>query len=66
MDRNQLDIKVKAAKYIDKNNSISQEFYFAHSETKVKINNLYNGQWTRTGSQLWRLGCEELGKLETT
>jgi hypothetical protein len=64
MDGNQLDIKVKAAKYIDKNNSIAQEFYFAHPETKVKINNIYNGHWT--GSQLWRLGSQELGKLEST
>ena len=64
MDGNQLDIKVKAAKYIDKNNSILQEFYFAHPETKVKLNNIYNGHWT--GSQLWRLGCEELVKLEGT
>jgi hypothetical protein len=64
MDGNQLDIKVKAAKYIDKNNSIIQEFYFANPETKVKLNNIYNGHWTV--SQLWRLGCEELVKLEGT
>jgi hypothetical protein len=55
MDENQLDIKVKAAKYNDKRNSIAQEFHFAHPETKVKINNIYNGHWT--GSKLWRLGC---------
>ena len=64
MDGNQLDIKVKTAKFIDKNNSIIQEFYFAHPETKVKINYIYNGHWT--GSQLWRLGCQEQMKLEST
>ena len=34
LDGNQLDIKIKAAKYIDKNNSINQELYFAHPSTK--------------------------------
>ena len=63
-DGNQLDIKVKAAKYIDKNNSIQQEFYFAHPESKVKLNNIYNGHWT--GSQLWKLGSKELQKIEGT
>ena len=64
MDGNQLDVKVKAANYIDKNNSLCQEFYFAHPESKVKINNIYNGHWT--GSQLWRFGSRELQKLEGT
>ena len=64
MDGNQLDIKVKSARYIDKNNYIIQDFYFAHPETKVKLNSIYNGHWT--GSQLWRFGCDQLGKLEST
>ena len=64
MDGNQLDIKIKAASYIDKNNSILQEFYFAHPESKVKLNNIYNGHWT--GSQLWKFGSKELDKLEGT
>ena len=64
MDGNQLDVKVKAANYIDKNNSLCQEFYFAHPESKVKVNNIYNGHWT--GSQLWRFGSRELQKLEGT
>ena len=64
MDGNQLDVKVKTAKYIEKNNSICQEFYFAHPQTKVKVNNIYNGHWT--GSQLWRFGCKQLDKLEAT
>ena len=64
MDGSQLDIKVKSAKYIDKNNSICQEFYFAHPQTKVKLNNIYNGHFT--GSQLWKLGSKELDKFEST
>ena len=64
MDGNQLDIKVKSARYIDKNNSILQDFYYAHPETKVKLNNIYNGHWT--GSQLWSFGCDQLRKLEST
>ena len=64
LDGNQLDIKIKAAKYIDKNNSINQEFYFAHTSTKLKVNNIYNTHFT--GSQLWNLGCRELEKLHST
>ena len=47
-----------------KNNSDLQEFYFAHPESKVKLNNIYNGHWT--GSQLWKFGSKELDKLEGT
>ena len=64
MDGGQLDIKIKRAKYIDKNNSLQQEFYFAHPETKVKVNNIYNSHFT--GSQLWKFGSNELGKFEAT
>ena len=64
MDGNQLDVKVKAAKFIDKNNSICQELYFAHPEFKVRTNNIYNGHWT--GSQLWKFGSKEVEKLEST
>ena len=64
MNGNQLDIKVKTAKYIDKNNSICQEFYFAHPKSKVAINNIYNGHYT--GSPLWKLGTKELDKLYST
>ena len=53
-DRNQLDVKIKSSKYIDKNNSLLQEFYFAHPETKVKVNNIHNNHFT--GSQLWKFG----------
>ena len=63
-DGTQADIKMKAAKFIDKNNNICQEFYFAHPVSKVKVNNIYNGHWT--GSQLWKFGSRELEKLEGT
>ena len=64
MDGCQLDIKIKAAKYIEKNNTLNQEFYFAHPRTKIQVNNVYNTHFT--GSQLWNLGCREMEKLEST
>ena len=64
MDGNQLDVRIKTAKYIDKNNSICQEFSFAHPRTKVRVNNIYNSHYT--GSQLWKFGTKDLGKLEST
>ena len=64
MDGNQLDIKIKAAKYVDKANSLNQEFYFAHPCTKALVNDIYNGHFT--GSQLWNLGSREMEKLEAT
>jgi hypothetical protein len=63
-DRNQLDAKVKTSRYIDKNNSLMQEFYFAKPETKVQVNKIYNSHFT--GSQLWDLGSREVEKLEST
>ena len=36
-----------------------------HPQTKVTINNIYNnGHFT--GSQLWKIGSKEYGKVETT
>ena len=64
MNGNQLDIKIKRAKYIDKNNSLLQEFHFAHPQTKVKVNNIFNNHFT--GSQLWKFGSNELEKFEST
>ena len=54
--------RIKSAKYIEKNNSLCQEFYFAHPKTKV-LNDIYNGHYT--GSQLWKLGSKEIEKLES-
>ena len=36
MDGCQMDIKTKAARFIDKCNSLDQEFHFAHPETRIK------------------------------
>ena len=41
MDGSQMDIRIKSAKYIEKNNSLCQEFYFAHPKTKGVLNNIY-------------------------
>ena len=54
----ELDIRVKKAKYIDKNNTLNQEFYFAHPSTKIKVNDIYNTHFT--GSQLLDFGCREM------
>ena len=59
-----MDMKIKTAKYIDKNNSICQEFYFASPQTKVKLNSIYNSHFT--GCQLWKLGSKEIVKMEST
>ena len=64
MEGNQYDMKVKSARYVDKCNSLSQEFHFCYPLTKVHINNIYNSHFT--GSQLWGLGSKEMGKLEST
>ena len=64
LDGNQLDMKIKTAKYIDKNNSICQEFYFASPQTKVKLNSIYNSHFA--GCQLWKLGSKEIVKMEST
>ena len=63
-DKTELDIKVKISKYIEKNNSIMQEFYFARPETKAIVNKIYNSHFT--GSQLWDFGSSEFGKLIST
>ena len=59
-----LDMTMKRAQYIGKNNEISQEFYFAHCETKFKINRIYNSHFT--GSPLWDLFCNEAKKVENS
>ena len=64
MDGNYLDMKVKRASYIYKNNSLVQEFHFAHPLTKVQLNNIYNTHFT--GSQLWKIGSREYEKFEAT
>lgn len=40
------DIKEKRAAYINKNNEICQEFYFAHPRTKFEINQIWNSHFS--------------------
>ena len=61
LDGNQLDMRVKTARYVDKHNTISQEFYFVHPKSKIMLNNIYNGHFT--GSQLWKLHSKEYDKV---
>ena len=43
-------MKVKRAKYINRNNNLMQEFHFAHPVTKFTVNKIYNTDFT--GSNL--------------
>ena len=61
MDGYQMDTKVKLAKYVDRCNSLNQEFHYAHPFTMIKLNSIYNSH--HTGSQLWDLGSREVEKL---
>ena len=62
IDGCQLDMKVKNARYVDKNNSLRQELYFAHQQSMFNINSIYNSHYT--GSQLWLLDSKEMEKME--
>ena len=64
MDGNQLDIRVKTAKFVDKSNTICQEFHFAHPKVKSRVNRIYNGHYT--GSELWKMGSKEYDKVLST
>ena len=64
MEGNQFDISVKSTMYINKCNSLSQEYYLTHPITKVHINTTYNSHFT--GSQLWDINSKEMEKLEST
>ena len=59
-----MEIKVKAVKLIDRYNLICQEFYFAHSNTKFFLNNLYDNHFR--GPQLWKIDSKEFEKLMGT
>ena len=56
------DLMEKRAIYINKVNELTQEFYFAHPLTKVKINNIFNSYFY--GSTLWNLFGNEAMRLE--
>ena len=58
------DMLIKRAKFIDKNNTLRQEFYFAHPETLIQINQSYNSDYT--GSPVWDLFCQEAEMVENS
>ena len=52
----------KRAAYINRNNELRQEFYYADATTKITINNCYNTSFY--GSVLWNLFSVESLRLE--
>ena len=58
------DILIKRAKFIDRNNTLRQEFHFAHPDTLLRLNQAYNSDFT--GSSVWNLFCREQEMLENT
>ena len=56
------DIMEKRAIFITKNNETNQEFHYAHAETKVWLNNVYNTSFY--GAQLWDLFSKNFVRLE--
>ena len=57
------DMNIKKARYVARNIELNQEFSFATSETKLKINELYNSSWF--GSVMYKLYGPEAVKLES-
>ena len=55
------DVKVKRAKYIERNVEINQEFPFAHPEVKCKLNQIYNSSFP--GSTLYDLFSSPVTQL---
>jgi hypothetical protein len=64
IDGCQEDLCVKNARYIAKNNQLNQEFYFAHTRTKMELNSIYNSHFT--GSQCWDIFSAGAAKLEAS
>ena len=58
------DMNIKRAQYINRNNELCQEFYFAQPETKFHINRIYNSHFT--GSSLWDLFSREAKMIENS
>ena len=58
------DTMQKRAIYINRNNELCQEFYFAHPRSKVDINNIYNTSFY--GCVLWNLFGAESERIEKT
>ena len=64
MDGMKLDLKQKRCRYITKNNDILQEFVSSHPDSLLKVNQIYNTDFT--GSPLWKLFCEDSTRMESS
>ena len=58
------DIMIKRAQYITKNIEMLKEFFFAHPETRLRTNQIYNSHFT--GSPIWDLFSKEAGMVENS
>ena len=58
------DMNEKCVQYIQRNNELMQEFSYANSTTKTKINSIYNSHFT--GSVLWDLFGHEAEMIYNT
>ena len=58
------DMKVKKARYISRNIELNQEIHFAATETKLKVNDIYNSSWF--GSALYNSYSTEAVKIESS
>ena len=58
------DLMEKRAAYIVKNNELNQEFYYAHHNTKIWLNNVYNSSFY--GAPLWNMFNRAFERLEKT
>ena len=56
------DIMEKRGQYINRANELDQEFHFADTSTRVKINKMFNTSYY--GSQLWDLFSKEEERIE--
>ena len=59
----EVDMDIKKARYIAKNIEINQEFHFSSSETKLRINDIYNSSWF--GSVIYDLFSPAAVRLES-
>ena len=58
------DIMEKRAQFINRANELEQEFSYAHSSTKIRLNQIFNTSFY--GSQLWDLFSKEAERVEKT
>ena len=64
IDGCQKDIMSKRARYIQRSNELLQEFYFAHSDTKMQVNSIYISQFSE--SNCWDLTSRASAMFEAT